>query len=278
MPGSTFFMEDKLGKEVVLWHIFHQSIDSSDHYKLPFGQFYCEPDIGKPTLRSFTKSLINELKNQGIKELSSFLAPVCYDESGVKKLSSVLKALANSQCIEVNQHISLVQTNFYDGLSRSFKAKIGKLKNLNWKFQQQPPDQLGKSYDLISNSMGRKQFPVTMSLKHLQKAFNNFPKSYYLFTVIENDVLIASAISVRINEDIIYNIFHSDAESHRKLSPTIFLIAGIFEFAQKANFRILDLGTSTVNGILNEGLFTFKKKLGAISTEKGKYLIDLSNV
>jgi hypothetical protein len=50
------------------------------------------------------------------------------------------------------------------------------------------------------------------------------------------------------------------------------LIEGLYEFCQKENFTLLDLGISTDKGLANEGLIRFKKNLGAKSALKLSFL------
>ena len=89
--------------------------------------------------------------------------------------------------------------------------------------------------------------------------------------VMDNDKLIAAAISVRVSKEILYNFYHADEFTYRSSSPMVMLIKEIYEYCQRNKIQILDLGISTKNGLINQGLFNFKKSLGCSVTEKNTY-------
>ena len=49
------------------------------------------------------------------------------------------------------------------------------------------------------------------------------------------------------------------------------LVGKIYEYCQQNGIAVLDLGISSENGILNEGLFNFKKNLGSETSNKSTY-------
>ena len=45
-----------------------------------------------------------------------------------------------------------------------------------------------------------------------------------------------------------------------------------YKFCQNKGIRVLDLGISSVDGVLNQGLYNFKRRLGAVECPKRKYI------
>ena len=60
----------------------------------------------------------------------------------------------------------------------------------------------------------------------------------------------------------------ADHPEYRSLSPIALLCEEIISDARQRGIAVVDLGTASVNGFLDEGLARFKKNLGAISTLK----------
>ena len=83
--------------------------------------------------------------------------------------------------------------------------------------------------------------------------------------------IIAVGVTIKINEEIAYTFYLADDEQYLRESPTIFLLSGIYDYFQAKNYKILDLGITTNQGILNEGLAYFKGSLGGILSLKKTY-------
>ena len=62
--------------------------------------------------------------------------------------------------------------------------------------------------------------------------------------------------------------YHGDLAETRGKSPVVLLVKGIYNYAGSRGFQILDLGISSVESRLNNGLYTFKKNLGALESER----------
>jgi lipid II:glycine glycyltransferase (peptidoglycan interpeptide bridge formation enzyme) len=51
-------------------------------------------------------------------------------------------------------------------------------------------------------------------------------------------------------------------------SPMVFLIVAMANWCKERNIQFLDLGISSVEGHLQQGLYDFKKRMGAKDSEK----------
>jgi hypothetical protein len=67
---------------------------------------------------------------------------------------------------------------------------------------------------------------------------------------------------------VLYDFYHDHATAFDHLSPVALLVAGMYDFCNAQNIRLLDLGTSAVNDGPNFSLLTFKKFLGGNPTHK----------
>ena len=176
---------------------------------------------------------------------------------------------------DVNQHIPIDKEDLHHSLNRNRKRKLVLNNDQGYQFLRLNLSHLEEAYKLIKECRIDKGYPVTMSLNELQNAFSSFPYRYLLFGVYDGSELIASAVSIRVSKNILYNFYHGDRLSHRSTGPVTLLVAGIYEYCQEQNIEILDLGISSQHGELNEGLFYFKRSCGAVSTDKFSYQLEV---
>ena len=102
--------------------------------------------------------------------------------------------------------------------------------------------------------------------------FKLFPGDYLLFGVFDKNKLIATSVCIKVNDKILYCFYIGDALAFRPHSPITLLINGIYEYCQTNDFKMLDLGISTDKGILNKGLYAFKKTFGSFDSYKLTFL------
>src|ERR1043166_2609152 len=107
-----------------------------------------------------------------------------------------------------------------------------------------------------------------MTLPDLKKAAEQFPEKYLLFAVFHSEKMIAASIAIRVKENILYDFYHDHDPQHDQLSPVVFLVAEMYNFCFRNGVRLLDLGTSAVDGLPNFSLLHFKKYLGCKPTPK----------
>ena len=85
---------------------------------------------------------------------------------------------------------------------------------------------------------------------------------------IKSIELIASAICINVMNDILYVFYWGEIEGYETLSPIAFLSSNLVEYAYKNNYRILDVGTSSLGSIVNNGLYKFKNNIGCSTCSK----------
>jgi hypothetical protein len=176
-----------------------------------------------------------------------------------------------TSCSNINQHIVIDQDKLSTKMNNSRIKQLNLCIDSGYQFKKLKPSFLEQSYGLIEECLKVKGYPLTMSLNNLKEMFNTFPDRYLIFGVFEKNIIIATAISVNVNDKILYNFYHGDNLNNRQHSPMTLLISGIYAYCQQENFEVLDLGISTDQGVLNEGLFYFKRSCGAVSSDKISY-------
>lgn len=180
--------------------------------------------------------------------------------------------------VDQNFEIAITDLSFYETLNSSrHKQLLRKAVKNTFSFRQEKEPDLALIHAFITRSRMRKNRKMTMALANLRQSFELFSDNFQIFSVIHEQKMIAVGVTVKITDEILYTFYLADDEEYLKYSPTIYLISGIYEFCQRNNFKLLDLGIATEKGILNEGLAQFKHRLGAKKSLKKSFLYNFEN-
>lgn len=162
---------------------------------------------------------------------------------------------------EVNYHLS-TQIPFRQGLHRSERWKCNKLHREGYTFQAMSSADWEKAFPILEESRKRKGYPMTMSQIELADVCGAFPKNYHLHGVFFGNACVAVSVSIEVSAEIDYVFYTGDVLAHRRRSPVVLLHEGLFLEARRRGKIMLDLGTASVQGIVNQGLAQFKEHLG----------------
>ena len=118
---------------------------------------------------------------------------------------------------------------------------------------------------MIALNRARRGYQVSMTYDQIQEMVLTFPSKIVCFGVssdAEKKKLVASSICILINTRILYVFYWGDVAEMETLSPIALLASEIYEYMQKNNYEIFDVGTSSINGEPIYGLINFKRNLG----------------
>jgi lipid II:glycine glycyltransferase (peptidoglycan interpeptide bridge formation enzyme) len=232
----------------------------------PFGGFVVPEIIDKKNLKALIEDALHYSKSNKIESIEIKCYPEIYapEHAAIENdiLSEVgfnLKYKDITQALFINGKISLNPDR-----NRKIKECVGK----NFRFQELTVEALPQSYNLFLQSRKSKGYPLTMELMDFFDEFRKFPSKYKLYGVLDGDHIIAASVVILVNDQILYYFFSGDDLDYRKYSPTTFLIFNLYHLAAEEGFKFIDLGISTDKGILNQGLYNFKKSFGAVDSFK----------
>ncbi len=238
-----------------------------------FGSFDFEELLAVDEIKYFVGHVTCLLKQEGIQKIILKHWPAAYElnsktslvfeEMGFKVLSS-----------EVNQHILVQDVDFNQIVKHNEQKKLRQALDRDYKFRLLNTKKLTDVYLLVKETRDRKGYPVSMSFDELARTVKALPGKFLLFGVFDNENLIAASVSINISRAILYNFYHADDINYRSTSPIVLLLQGIYQYCQQKHIDILDLGVSSVEGKINDGLYNFKKNLGSVSSEKNTYLLN----
>lgn len=171
---------------------------------------------------------------------------------------------------DINFHLK-THTSFRHLIHRSERWRLNKALRQGYAFSQiQAPD-WDFFYEFIAESRRRKGFFLSMTKEELRRSSELFPNQYHFFGVSKDKEWVALAVTVQVSPKILYVLYTADKLEHRKVSPVVLLHAGVFEFAQSKGFQVLDMGTASLKGMVNNGVAIFKRGLGGVLSLKNTY-------
>ncbi|VAW27730.1 hypothetical protein MNBD_BACTEROID06-1011 [hydrothermal vent metagenome] len=243
-------------------------------FQATFGSFDVSSSLVEQDLTWFVCELIQALKALKVKKIKIKGFPVYCKNS--KLIHQVLLSSGFIESTkEINQHILITNLAFNQVAKRNEIKKIKQCVKNGFEFSKVSLESLPAIYELILKTRKRKQYSTSMTLKELSGAIKSNLENYFLFVVKHNEKMIAASVTVKINSKVLYNFYHADEEDYRSFSPLVYLVNNIYHYGCENAYKVLDLGISTMSGTLNEGLFTFKKNLGAQPTNKLIYSLNI---
>lgn len=177
---------------------------------------------------------------------------------------------------EINHTLSVDQHLLIEKMMRNNKKRLNKCERENFIFEQVfSDDEIKKVYLTIKENRESKGYKVSMDLGQIMEMYSVFPNDIYFFKASQNRENCAASICMRLNKNVLYVFYWGDKPGFEQYSPVAFLANGIYAFAQQRNFVLIDAGTSSINGLPNFGVATFKENLGFTISPKITYVKQL---
>jgi hypothetical protein len=238
-------------------------------YRNPFGSYEFSTSMVPKELFDFIRWVETRLAEKGAKKIEIKSYPALYNSSAsatlltfLVNLGYTIKNAELSACIEVSGD------TLYQLMSSFEKRKSGQVKRTNLRFTTVPVSKIKEVFDFISSCREERKQSLSMTYAQMKTVCDHFPDKFCLFAVYDNNALAAACISILINKTILYNFYPAHAKQYDSLSPMVFLMEGIYEYCQGEKIRLIDLGTSALQGRPNFSLLDFKLNLGATPTHK----------
>ncbi len=235
--------------------------------KAPFGSMQSNRHLTSEEMTFFIHHCLMFLKDQGVKNIEIRNFPEAYEPIVTKLLYNGLL----SHGFTARQHISSIiivdEKDFESKINTSEKQKLRKCRS-TLQFHKAQADQLPRIYRFIETCRLEKKQNLSMSLTELKKTINLFPKNFFLFEIVNTTGTAAAGVVIKVNREILYTFYYAHSKEFDKISPVVFLLSGIYQFAQRANYKLIDLGTSMTGDEINKPLLHFKKSIGGKPSPK----------
>jgi hypothetical protein len=168
---------------------------------------------------------------------------------------------------DTNQTIDLTQDT--PNFNRNRTRLLVRAQSFGMTFES---GEIVESHRLISSNRESRGFPLSMTSKSIEILSNSVPGIIKSYVVCYQDRTVASSIVFTVSQDLAYVFMWGHEPKEPESGAAMALMAfGLFDVYKKRGFSKMCLGTSSVNGQLNPGLYQFKASLGAYSEARDTY-------
>ena len=206
------------------------------------------------------ETFLNSIKMEHVKII---LPPLIYDSNYLSKFIIALQNYKwNLLYVDINYHL---ETKFFPSYFNTIfrnarkNLKTAELNNLRFK-KTTSLKEIKSAYQIIKNNRKAKNYPLKLSLTEVLKTIKIIPADFFI--VYQNNIGVAAAQVFHINNNIVQVIYWGEEIEYSNLRPINYLAFKLIEFYHKSNVKIIDVGPSSKNGIVNNGLAEFKESIG----------------
>lgn len=244
-----------------------------------FGGVSARESINFDLLEIFINTVISKI-------LSSYnhfiikLNPLAYSSRVCSKSFNILSRIG-FQVLSSDLNYSLEvgsSYNYREGLSSGNKKKLNQCVRDGLYVKRLKEVDYVKAYDIILQNRLSKNYPISVTKNQFKEMISVFAEDIFCFGVFRQDSkdLIASSVCIKVSNEVLYVFYWGDIPLVSTHSPIIILSHFLYEFCLENKFKILDIGTSTLDGEPNYGLVKFKENIGF--KESLKFTMELKKI
>jgi hypothetical protein len=244
--------------------------------RAPFGGLEFDSNLNLEVLHWFWQQIEQFLQKHLVKTIQIKSYPAAYAPDNSAHISHLF--LQNGFQIiqtDLNYHLNISLLGFENYLHPNEIRQLRKCKKANFSFELWQNPDLAFVHQFIETARTRKGYPMSLDFLAFQDLFARFPADFQVFRVKNQSEIIALTVTVRVNENILYNFYPADEAKYLNFSPLVLLHQGLYDYALANRYQILDLGIATENTEPNFGLIQFKRKLGCKVSLKLSFRKDL---
>ncbi|GAB3762902.1 GNAT family N-acetyltransferase [Spirosoma pomorum] len=236
----------------------------------PFGSIEFTEELPEGVLTDFLDQIFSEAKAAGCHTLMLTHYPHCYAPGQTNRLLTALQA---SGCLVVETHSTfflyvsdcpLGQRMIASEFRRLQKCQRARFSFAHW--LQPDPVAVVNFLHVTYAQLG---YRLSLPPERLTHLLVTFPDQFVVFTLHDDDQLIALAVTVRVRHDILYTFLPASLPAYTAFSPMVMLLDGVYAYCQREQISLLDLGVALDNTRQPKaGLARFKRNLGAQESPK----------
>ncbi|PIQ48460.1 MAG: hypothetical protein COW03_10040 [Cytophagales bacterium CG12_big_fil_rev_8_21_14_0_65_40_12] len=231
--------------------------------KAPFGGFSLADSLKSEELTFFIFEVIRKLKNLNISAIYLKSAPDNYGiHLSVLNQNLVYAGFSGLKDFEY-QSIMVTDEAFDSKIAEMENRKLKKCEKEGFEFKLLSQNHLHAVFQFVKAHRDEKGYDFSMDWESLKMANLALPNIYLPMAVFDGPKMIAATIAIRAIDKVLYNFSPAHDWDYHQFSPVVMLTQGLYHFCQTNGFTHLDLGTSYLDDAINEGLKSFKSRLGA---------------
>lgn len=236
--------------------------------RAPFGSYQFAPGIKPITMYRFVEFTLARLHEQGIGQLEITNPPSAYLPGTIDLLTTFVLNQGYEVALAEPGAVLHANSDFRAGLNAWERRRLRQAESAGLSFRLVPADQLESIYTFILACRMEREYELSIDWETLRKTVEAFPERFILFGVMHQNVTAAASIAINVGNGVLVNFHSAHPRDYDHLSPVVLLVEGMVNYARDNGYRLLDLGTSAIDGSPNFGLLDFKLGLGAMPTTK----------
>lgn len=264
-----YYAQDEKRRRVVASLYLNLNGDSAvSSVRSPYGSVEGSEGVPPEVLFNFLIFVEDALKKRNIKSVRITCAPGVYMPALHNLLSVYFPNLGYRTTAAALSAYLRPDSEFVLGISQTEKQALSKGTLGGLHFQLIDIEKLEDVYTFIARCHRGKGYPMSMTFADLQTTVGKFEDRFVLSAAFDQHAMVAASIAIRVSNDVLYNFYMDHDSAYNKVSPVLILLEGLYNYCKGSNIRIMDLGTSALDGKPNFGLLSFKLRLGARVTPK----------
>lgn len=231
-------------------------------FSAPFGGF----DANQPDRIEYYEEAVGLLKehltSQG-KPLKIVLPPTVYGSYTAKMFNALTRGGAKLLFSELNYAYELDRFGEYESyLDRSARKNFHNARQYPFEFQEleRTTENISRAYAVIRDNRESKGYSLQMSLESVLQTAEVVSAEFFLMSLDGADV--AAAMVYPVAEGIDQVIYWGDAPGYEDCRAMNYFTFKVFEHYSRKGLKVLDIGPSSVEGVPNYGLCSFKENIG----------------
>jgi hypothetical protein len=273
---SAFYFQLCLGSPRQSVGVVHFTETEPGSFRSPrrgtFGGFEFNRPLRLELIERFVDEVELVLTENGARQIELLEPPACFDASNAGVLANVLGRRGYVPRTPDLAYLLRVDGPLWEKLKPSRRQRVHRCQRQGITVAQVGPDRHKEVYDVIVENRNSRHFPVTMTYDAIEEMVHAFPDRLLFFGAFEGSDMIASSICVKVNSSVLYVFYWGDRPGYEHLSPVTLLAQCIYDYAQKAQFNLIDFGTATNGGDPIYGLINFKREIGCFPSPKPTYV------
>jgi hypothetical protein len=269
---KEFHWLDTSSKTVKLSAFLHLANDlAKSPFRAPFGGFEMADNLTGETLSNFLTEIEAALLQDKTQTIEIICPPELYSTNQPLITQTLVRQgyeimlTEPGACLVVDE-IPLAKKMAKDKLTRLKKSEKARVS-----YKEISLDKLSEVYGFIDACRSKQERKLSMTLAELTKTVDALPESFLVVGVYDDQRLISASLCIRVSPAIVYTFYSAHDPHYNDISPQVFLLANLYDWCAKHQIKLLDLGTSALDGQPNTPLLDFKLRMGATATNKFKF-------
>lgn len=231
-------------------------------FSAPFGGF----DANQPDRIEYYEEAVGLLKEHLAASgmpLKIVLPPTAYGSYTAKMFNALTRSGAKLLFSELNYAYELDRFGEYESyLDRSARKNFHNARQYPFEFQEleRTPENISRAYAVIRDNRESKGYALQMSLESVLQTAEVVSAEFFVMSLDGADV--AAAMVYPVAEGIDQVIYWGDAPGYEDCRAMNYFTFKVFEHYSRKGLKVLDIGPSSVEGVPNYGLCSFKENIG----------------